>query len=136
MRILESLRRSAALQEPLRGVLLPASCQQELLPATISIAGTNADNALITAAKVGTMNPGDLVLRVYQPANQSSDIVITVAPQIASLYQENGALNVVSQTALETDLTPPASLAVAPATNSFAFTQQFALATFALQSGS
>lgn len=123
-------------KSPLRGVLLPASCQQELLPATISIAGTNADNALITAAKVGTMNPGDLVLRVYQPVNQSSDIVITVAPQIASLYQENGALNVVSQTALETDLTPPASLAVAPATNSFAFTQQFALATFALQSGS
>lgn len=133
----ESLR----FNNSMRGVSLPANNRQGSLPATMSIAGirpaadgTKATRALITAAKAGTMNPSDLIFRVYQPTNVSlSDVTVELATEIASLYQDTDVLNVIPQTALETAAKPSPGLDLTPALNAFTFNQQFALATFALK---
>jgi len=105
-----------------------------VLPETISIAGTSDTRALITTAKTGTMTPGDLILRVYQPTNEALPALsITLDADIASSYQSNGSLNVAQQTALETSIAPAPDLGLVAGSNTFSFDQPFALITFALQ---
>jgi len=119
---------------PLYGILLPANNQDGVLPETISIAGTSDTRALITTAKTGTMTPGDLILRVYQPTNEALPALsITLDADIASSYQSNGSLNVAQQTALETSIAPAPDLGLVAGSNTFSFDQPFALITFALQ---
>src|ERR1051325_4662350 len=55
---------------PLAGVAVPGGSTAEL-PASLSLLSTGDTPAVIMVAKAGTMNETDLIVRVYQPTNQS-----------------------------------------------------------------
>lgn len=125
------------LSNPLVGMIVPDTASGTL-PATMSIAATADPTAIITAAKAGTINESDLILRIYQPQNTPlPGIEVTLDAALASLYQRDGVVNVVPQTALETALAAgSAPLDIQAAASAFSFTAPYALTTVALQRGS
>jgi alpha-mannosidase len=115
---------------PLVGCVVPATSSVELLN-TMSIAATSDPTAVITAAKAGTLNPSDLILRVYQPTNSPMlGLEVNMDIQISKMYQGE-TLNVVGQTALETSLDGE-NLSPTATETSFTFTAPFAITTLAL----
>ena len=72
------------------------------LPASISIASTTDSRVLITAAKQGTVDSSQAIVRLYQPTNSAIDsVVVTFLPVVAGSYQSNGDIAAQSVTALE-----------------------------------
>lgn len=71
------------------------------MPATFSLANVSG-NAMILAAKAGTLNPDGLVLRVYQPGNTSLNTMLTVQPNPVS---SSAYKKLVQVTALENEVT-------------------------------
>src|SRR5258707_11646294 len=58
------------------------------LPPACSIAYSNDDRVILTAAKAGTVNPSQLVLRLYQPTNAPiRGVTITIDGMVAGGYQ-------------------------------------------------
>jgi alpha-mannosidase len=119
---------------PLVGYIASGTSAAEL-PATMSIASTSDLRAVITALKAGTVTPDDLILRVYQPTNNTlGGVQVNLDSKIAPMFQ-SGNLNVVGQTALETALNSPESLSIVPAATSFTFAAPFSITTLALSRG-
>ena len=102
------------------------------LPASMSIASTNNDNALITAAKAGTVNPSQMILRFYQPTNAwLSGITVTLDETIAAGYVDaTGALGASSVNALEQPW--PLNLGIVATPNTVQLNLQYAITTLAL----
>jgi alpha-mannosidase len=118
---------------PMVGVAVPDPPTKEL-PTSVSLLSTADSPAVITAAKAGTMNEADLIVRVYQPTNSSlANVAVSLDPLLASLYQSDAVLQVSQQTALETSMTGSgANIDLQPEANSFSFTAPLAITTFAL----
>ncbi|MCU1348337.1 MAG: putative alpha-mannosidase, partial [Acidobacteria bacterium] len=86
---------------PLAALTVPASATGAL-PSSMSIASTRDATALVTVAKVGTVDPSQLILRLYQPTNTSqSSVEVTLDPTVAAMYQSNGSLAASTVNALE-----------------------------------
>jgi hypothetical protein len=78
------------------------------------------------------MSETDLILRVYKPTTSAlSGVEVTIDQSIASLFQQNGVLQVSGRTALELPLEQP--LTIEPQVSSFTFTAPYALTTLALE---
>jgi alpha-mannosidase len=89
------------LNNPAAALAIPASATGAL-PPSMSIASTTDERALVTVAKAGTVNPSQMILRLYQPTNGAlSGVEVTLDPTIASLYQSGGALAASAVNALE-----------------------------------
>ena len=115
---------------PLVGSVVPATSSGELL-STMSIASTSDPTAVITAAKAGTVNETDLILRLYQPTNGPLEgVQINMDSPISKMYLGQ-TLNVVGQTALETPL-DSTNLSLQATDASITLTAPFALTTLAL----
>jgi alpha-mannosidase len=101
------------------------------LPAQLTIATLSDDRAIITAAKAGTVNPSQLVLRLYQPTTQAlNDVTVTVASLVATGYQSGGRLAAAVVNALEQ---PPATpVQVSTTATSVTLDLPFAITTLAL----
>jgi len=117
------LQESRAFTTPLRAayveVPLPDFTAAQF-PPSFSLASVAPSNAIITAAKPGTVEESSLVLRIYQPTNQPLDVTVTLAGQITSVTAE-------LVTALEE---PIAASPALPINNSaVAFSVPLALAT-------
>jgi alpha-mannosidase len=92
-------------------------------PATFSLASVAPSSAIITAAKPGTVEESSLILRIYQPTNQTLDVTVTLAGQITNVSGVTAEL----VTALED---PIAGSPVLPINDStVAFSVPLALAT-------
>jgi alpha-mannosidase len=95
----QPLREALAFASPLGTA--PVAPWTGQLADQLSLAGSSDDRAIVTAAKPGTVSPGDVVFRVYQPTNGALRSTLTLADQLAP----GGATAVVrGQTALERDL--------------------------------
>jgi alpha-mannosidase len=101
------LREALAFAQPLRAV--PVAPWTGSLPDTLSLASAADPRAVVTTVKPGTVNPGDVVLRAYQPTNAPLATTLTLAPQLAP--GSGAAFAVRGQTALEQEL-PPAQAAL------------------------
>lgn len=115
---------------PLVGSVVPATSSNEL-PSTMSIASTSDPTAVITAAKAGTVNETDLILRLYQPTNSPLEgVQINMDSPISKMYLGQ-TLNVAGQSALETPL-DSTNLSLQATEASITLTAPFALTTLAL----
>ena len=86
---------------PLHGRLVQS--QQGSYPTTFSLASVaQPASAMLTAAKDGTANPDELILRIYQPTNTAQSVQLKLAPAL-----EGQPIRVV--TALETPVTEDAT---------------------------
>jgi alpha-mannosidase len=101
------LREAMAFTTPLMAVVgTPAGD----LPRVFSLARTSRREAIITAAKAGTTDPDELVLRVYQPTNRPLGIAI---PHGAGRrFPPRTRLVVEGLTALESPLPPDQAAAL------------------------
>ena len=75
------LQEALAFDAPLQA--LTAVPWTQSLPETVSLASSSNAAAIISAAKMGTVDPSQLVLRIYQPTNAQLATTITVASEIA-----------------------------------------------------
>jgi alpha-mannosidase len=101
------------------------------LPASMSIASTDG-GALITAAKAGTVNPSQLILRFHQPTNAPMNgVTVTLDATIAAGYQDaTGSLTASSVNALEQP--SPLDLGITATSNTVQLNLQYAITTLAL----
>jgi hypothetical protein len=85
---------------------------------------------MVTVAKPGSVAPGDVVFRVYQPTNAALGVTLTVNPQLVA----GGSATARGQTALEQDLGAAAAAAmnVQLQQTAVTFTATTALSTIAL----
>lgn len=102
------------------------------LPAQLSVATTVDVNALVTAAKLGTMDDSQLILRVYQPLNTATTTSVQIDTALANLFSIDGATAV---TALE-DAAADNVTIVSKNGNTIVITMNNALATLALPAAS
>ena len=97
------------------------------LPAALSLAGTGDDNALVTVAKLGTMDDAQLILRVYQPSNGSTSTSVYIDTALAKSFS---GVNASAVTALED--APADNVTISETTDdTVAFTMTNAIATLA-----
>jgi alpha-mannosidase len=124
------LREALAYASPLRG--LPVSSWSTELPDSLWLASSSDSRALVTAVKQGTVNSGDVVLRVYQPTNAELTATLTLDSHLAA--PSTGTVAVRGQTALEQDLDPAdeSALALQATSNTVTFTAGRALTTLAV----
>jgi alpha-mannosidase len=124
------LREALAYATPLRG--LPAAPWSTELPDSLSLASSSDQRALVTAVKQGSVNAGDVVLRIYQPTNAGLTATLTLDSHLAA--PGTTALAVRGQTALEQDLDPEAetALALSATSDTITFTAGRALTTLAV----
>jgi alpha-mannosidase len=123
------LGEALAFNNPILTALSPSSTGE--LPISMSIASTTDATSVISAAKTATANPSQWILRLYQPANAPVDMIIDLDPNIATMFQSGGNLNVAAVTALENP-TDGAEFNISAGPSSFKFTAPRALATFSL----
>ena len=123
------LSEALAFASPLRGLFLE--------PLNTSLADhmslvSSSSGALVTVAKWGTVNPSDLVLRVYTPgttATSPTGVTLT----IASIINDSSAdLTVNGITALEQPLASANDLALSSTATTVSFTANTALTTIAV----
>ncbi|HXA19574.1 MAG TPA: hypothetical protein VN380_21470 [Thermoanaerobaculia bacterium] len=89
------------INNPLAAATVPPSATA-VLPSSMSIASTTDASALVTVAKAGTVNPSQMILRLYQPSNSAlSSVEVTLDATIAALYQSGGSLVASAATAIE-----------------------------------
>lgn len=101
---------------------------EELIPPFSSLAVTREGaNVLVTAAKAGTVDDTQLILRVYQPSNGTAEDAIVFPPLVASVYALNTATAV---TALED--APATNVVVGHSEKEINVTMNNAIATIAL----
>lgn len=93
------LREELGFNAPLLSAIAPASGN---LPDSFSLASAAPEQAIITAAKAGTADPSELLLRVYQPTN--TPLSTTVTSMVAERFPRNTPLQIRGRTALEADL--------------------------------
>ncbi|HEY5979884.1 MAG TPA: hypothetical protein VIT41_09640 [Microlunatus sp.] len=118
------------LNNPASGLAV-ASTASPVLPASMSIASTTSSAVTVTAAKAGTVQPGQMILRLYQPTDTClSHIEIAIDPLLATLFQDSGTLLADAVTALETPLTTGETITASGRTLQLAMPH--ALATIAL----
>lgn len=92
------------LNNPATGLAV-APAASPILPASMSIASTTSSAVTVTAAKAGTVQPGQMILRLYQPTDTClSDIEIIIDPLLATVFHDSGTLRAGAVTALETPL--------------------------------
>jgi len=127
------LKEARMYNTPLRGLLVGPSSGR--FPQRFSLASAASPKqgagqpAILTAAKVGTANPSDLILRVYQPTNGPlRDLILTVnggdtPPRIAG----------VSALEVSLDAEAQAELDIRATTRGCSFTAPRALTTLAVQ---
>jgi alpha-mannosidase len=96
-----------------------------------SLAGVTTPDAIITAAKQGTIDPSSLVLRIYQPTNNASDMPLNVTVDLtnfaAAVMAQAPVLTARCVTALEAEIDGEQDLPVV--NGSVSFTVQRALTT-------
>jgi alpha-mannosidase len=117
---------------PLTGFPISSATTGQL-PTSMSIAATTDPSALVTVAKAGTVDNTQMIVRLYQPTDASLGVEVTVAPQIAGLFQKAGVLQTQAVTALEQPITNGGPIAVSA--NSLSLTMPYAMATVALDAG-
>lgn len=89
------------INNPLGAVAIPATTTGQL-PSSMSIASTNDATALLTVAKMGTVNASQMILRLYQPTNAAlSSVEVTLDSTIAAMVQSGGSIAASAVTALE-----------------------------------
>jgi alpha-mannosidase len=122
------LKESLVYSNPL--VCLPIMPWNGALDDTLSLASSSNSSAIITAAKQGSVNPGNLILRVYQPSNGKLQTILTLDPHLTS----SSPLTVTGQSALEQNLASAAesALQIGTTSNTVAFTAVTALTTLAV----
>jgi alpha-mannosidase len=126
----QPLQESLAFASPLLGMTVaPISGR---MPPTMSLAASAESSALVTVAKPGTVDPGDVILRVYQPTNTTLPIALTLASNLAPAG--GGAIVVSGQTALEQPLSAAneARLNLTSTSTTVSFTAPTALTTLAI----
>ena len=126
------LAESLQFQAPMVSVVPPV-VTSAALPETFSLASaTSSDGTqvFVTAAKLGSANPDAVIVRVYQPSNNTATPP-TVAVSLAGLAQLTGetSLTVTPVTALEAPIDGAAS---GTAATSYAFVATTALTTLAV----
>lgn len=101
------------------------------LPASMSIAAIEDATAIVTVAKAGTVDASQMIVRLYQPTDQSiASVTVAIDATIAGMFQDGGAL----QASLVTALEQPASDhgIVRTTASSFTLPLDHAMATVAL----
>jgi len=121
------LREALAFTTPL---LAAAGQPAGSLPPRFSLASVTPRRAIITAAKPGTVDPSELVLRVYQPTN--SPLRITVRTRAPARFPP-GRLTLHGLTALEDTLPRARALRVGGHASRFGFTARRALTTIGIR---
>ncbi len=107
---------------------LPVQVQ---FPAGFSLASVIAGDAILTAAKPGQHDPGDLVLRLYQPSNASQGVTLDLSDYIQATGKSSP--QVLPVTALEQAI--PGAGALPMTKGTVALTMDRALATLAITPG-
>ena len=123
------------LHRPATGIPLPAE-SIGLLPDELCIATTTDSAAVLSTAKMGTVDPERLILRLYQPTDQPlPEVTVRLNPLIAGLFVRDGRLNAELVTALETPLADaePAGKLVAADAETVKLQMPYAYATLALR---
>jgi alpha-mannosidase len=128
------LAESLRFQRPMRAVVPPLTSSGKL-PEIFSLASVTSSDAtqpFITVAKLGSANSDQFIFRVYQPSNNVANPP-TLTVSLAGLAQllEVSSLSATPVTALEATIEGASAL---PATPSFDFSANTALATFAVTS--
>jgi alpha-mannosidase len=122
------LRESLAFSSPL--LARPLAPWTGELSDSASLASTSSPEAIVTVAKPGSVSPGDVVFRVYQPSNASLEVSLTLDDRVLA----GGQATARGQTALERDLDPAAAgrLNVQLNGSTVTFTAPTALTTIAV----
>jgi len=120
------LREALGFNTPLLTAIGPASGD---LPDSFLLASATPEQAIITAAKAGTADPTELLLRIYQPSN--APLSTTVNSMAATRFPRNTPLQVRGRTALETDLpgSQSSQLGLSGGPEHFSFVAKRALTT-------
>jgi alpha-mannosidase len=122
------LKESLAYANPL--ICVPVAAWNNVLNDSLSLASSGNSSSLITAAKQGSVNPGNLILRVYNPTDAGLPTTITLDSHLAS----SGPLTATGQNALEQNLGSAAesALQINTSSNTVSFTAVTALTTLAV----
>jgi hypothetical protein len=83
-------------------ILARAATGTGRLPERFSLASVTPEAAILTAAKSGTSQPNELVLRIYQPTNAPLSVEVRTASALR--FPPGGEMSLQARTALETPL--------------------------------
>jgi alpha-mannosidase len=122
------LREALAFASPLTPQ--PVALWTGSLPDSGSLVSSSPQTAMVTVAKPGSVAPGDVVFRVYQPTNAPLGVTLTVNANLVA----GGSATARGQTALEQDLDAAAAgtMNVQLQQAAVTFTAPAALSTIAL----
>ncbi len=122
------LREALAFSTPL--IAQPVAPWTGNLPVTASLVSSSADMAMVSVVKPGSVTPGDIVFRVYQPTLAPLDVTLTVNCRLVSGRSATAR----GQTALEQDLDSDTAgtMNVQLTETAITFTAPTALSTIAL----
>jgi alpha-mannosidase len=126
----QPLQEAIAFASPLKA--LPVAPWTGALDTQASLATSSNSQAIITAAKMGTVNPDDIIFRIYQATNQTITTTITLSDKLTKNVKGNVVADGV--TALEQALTEAQQTAMNLSTDSSSvtITMPQALATVAV----
>ncbi len=118
------LQESLRYNNPLVGIPVPSTADDSA-PASASLASSLTSNAVITAAKAGSIDPTKLILRVYQPTNSPLKVDVLLSSIIRTFKY-----SVASTNALELATDPNTSVTVN--NNGISVDTNYALSTAAI----
>ncbi|HEV7764790.1 MAG TPA: hypothetical protein VGQ76_07315 [Thermoanaerobaculia bacterium] len=101
------------------------------LPPRLSLATPHDERVLITALKAGTLDPLQLIVRVYQPTNGTiENVIVRISSEIAAAYRDGSNLVAIAVNALEEPA--PQNLHFTTAPSTLTLDLPFAITTVAL----